>query len=49
MNRRGIFVAWAGLCLAGVAATAALNAEPYTGRPESPAGKTVACGESEAG
>ncbi|WP_063730478.1 hypothetical protein [Streptomyces sp. RTd22] len=39
MNRRGIFVAWAGPCLAGVAATAALSAEPYTGQPESPAGE----------
>ncbi|RNG17816.1 hypothetical protein [Streptomyces botrytidirepellens] len=39
MNRRGIVIAWAGLCLAGIAATAALNAEPYTAQPESPAGE----------
>jgi len=39
MNRRGIFVAWAGLCLAGTAATAALDAGAYTDPPESPAGE----------
>ncbi|MGR3936522.1 hypothetical protein [Streptomyces sp. BRA346] len=39
MNRRGIVVARAGLCLAGMAATAALNDEPYTAQPESPTGE----------
>ncbi|MBO3676693.1 hypothetical protein [Streptomyces sp. NEAU-YJ-81] len=35
--RRPIIAAWAGLCLAGIAATSALNAEPYTDKPGSPA------------
>ena len=44
MNRRGIVVAWAGLCLAGGAATAALNAEAYPDQPESPAGEPAPTG-----
>lgn len=36
---RGIVLAWAGLCLAGIAATSALDAEPYADEPESPAGE----------
>ncbi|MFF3122888.1 hypothetical protein ACFVRD_11050 [Streptomyces sp. NPDC057908] len=35
--RRQIIAAWAGLCLVGIAATSALNAEPYTDKPVSPA------------
>ncbi|MFI6731049.1 hypothetical protein [Streptomyces atratus] len=34
--RRQIIAAWAGLCLVGIAATSALNAEPYTDKPVSP-------------
>ncbi|MFF6980233.1 hypothetical protein ACFZAV_21460 [Streptomyces sp. NPDC008343] len=34
--RRWIIAVWAGLCLAGIAGTSALNAEPYTDKPESP-------------
>ncbi|MFF7652038.1 hypothetical protein ACFZCY_19830 [Streptomyces sp. NPDC007983] len=35
-TRRWAVAVWAGLCLAGVAATSALDAESYPGRPESP-------------
>ncbi|WP_406735497.1 hypothetical protein OG508_37295 [Streptomyces sp. NBC_01108] len=36
-TRRPIIAVWAGLCLVGIAATAALNAEPYTDKRDSPA------------
>ncbi|MGW9597170.1 hypothetical protein ACWHLZ_43685 [Streptomyces chartreusis] len=35
MNTRRWLVAWAGLCLAGIAATSVLNVGPYTDKPES--------------
>lgn len=35
--RRPIIAAWAGLCLAGIAATSALSSEPYTDKPGAPA------------
>ncbi|MGW6456958.1 hypothetical protein ACWF94_13730 [Streptomyces sp. NPDC055078] len=34
--RRRIIAAWAGLCLAGIAATSALDTEPHPGEPMSP-------------
>lgn len=34
--RRRVVAVWAGLCLGGLAATSALNAEPSTGTPGSP-------------
>ncbi|MFE7649785.1 hypothetical protein [Streptomyces phaeoluteigriseus] len=35
-TRRQIIVAWAGLCLVGIAGTSALNAAPYADNPVSP-------------
>ncbi|WP_031508486.1 hypothetical protein [Streptomyces megasporus] len=37
--RRRIVAVWAGLCLAGVVAASALDAEPDTGPPASPTGE----------
>ncbi|GHB32205.1 hypothetical protein GCM10010377_23120 [Streptomyces viridiviolaceus] len=34
--RRRIVAVWAGLCLGGIAATSALDADPYAGGPEFP-------------
>lgn len=42
--RRWITAVWAGLCLAGIAATSALNAGTHTGKPESPTGEPVPTG-----
>lgn len=42
--RRRIIAAWAGLCLVGIAATSALNAEPYTDKRESPAEEPTTTG-----
>ncbi|MBL3668360.1 hypothetical protein JL475_20670 [Streptomyces sp. M2CJ-2] len=42
--RRRIVVGWAVLCLAGLAATSALDAEPYTDKPESPTEEPVPTG-----
>ncbi|MFI9772921.1 hypothetical protein ACIHJG_39740 [Streptomyces sp. NPDC052415] len=43
-TRRWIIAVWAGLCLAGIAATSALNAGPYTDKPESPTEEPVPTG-----
>ncbi|MFE4330007.1 hypothetical protein ACFRQM_11215 [Streptomyces sp. NPDC056831] len=43
-TRRQITAAWAGLCLAGIAATSALNAEPYTDKPVSPVNEPTPTG-----
>lgn len=42
--RRWIIAVWAGLCLAGMAATSALNVGSYTGQPESPTEEPVPTG-----
>ncbi|CAL9441404.1 hypothetical protein SUDANB176_02254 [Streptomyces sp. enrichment culture] len=42
--RRRIAVGWAVLCLAGLAATSALDAGPSTDTPESPAGDPAPTG-----
>ncbi|MFI8303114.1 hypothetical protein ACIF80_06645 [Streptomyces sp. NPDC085927] len=42
--RRRIVAGWAVLCLTGLAATLALDAEPSTDAPESPAGKATPAG-----
>ncbi|MFB7460640.1 MULTISPECIES: hypothetical protein [unclassified Streptomyces] len=39
--RRWIIAVWAGLCLACIAATSALNAGTYTDKPESPSEEPV--------
>ncbi|MFD7996101.1 hypothetical protein [Streptomyces mexicanus] len=39
--RRWIIAVWAGLCLAGIAATSALNAGTYTDKPDSPSEEPV--------
>lgn len=43
-TRRWIIAVWVGLCLAGIAATSALNAGPYTDKPESPTEEPVPTG-----
>ncbi|MFF3253166.1 hypothetical protein ACFYWP_19640 [Actinacidiphila glaucinigra] len=42
--RRWITAVWAGLCLAGIAATSALDAGTQTGKPNSPAEESVPTG-----
>ncbi|MFD6323662.1 hypothetical protein ACFWOL_12525 [Streptomyces sp. NPDC058442] len=42
--RRRIVVGWAVLCLAGLAATSVLDAEPPADTPESPAGEATPSG-----
>jgi hypothetical protein len=42
--RRWIIAVWVGLCLAGIAATSALDVEPHTDEPESPAEKPIPTG-----
>lgn len=44
-----VIVAWAGLCLAGVAATAALDAEAYPDHPGSAAEEPTPAGTRTAG
>lgn len=43
-TRRWIIAVWAGLCLVGIAATSAVNAGPYTDKPESPTEEPVPTG-----
>ncbi|MFD7757570.1 hypothetical protein [Streptomyces sp. NPDC059757] len=42
--RRWIIAVWAGLCLAGIATSSALNAGTHTDKPESPTEKPLPTG-----